>query len=75
MVTHLVLSSILIYVFLLVGFTNVLKTNCDRIQKFCLLDLTQSAALGAACLSAKDVQFTLPMDYSANATILHKAVL
>ncbi|XP_076104684.1 N-acetyl-D-glucosamine kinase-like [Mytilus galloprovincialis] len=57
------------------GFTNVLKTNCDRIQKFCLLDLTQSAALGAACLSAKDVQFTLPMDYSANATILHKAVL
>lgn len=57
------------------GFTSVLKNNSKRIKKFCLLDLKQSAALGAACLAAKTAQFTLPMDYTANATVLTEAVL
>lgn len=57
------------------GFTCVLKNGCKRIKRFCLLDLQQSAALGAASLAARDVKFTLPMDYSANAIVLCKTDL
>jgi hypothetical protein len=60
------------FFFIFLGFTSVLKNDCKRIKGFCLLDLKKSAALGAASLAAKDVKFTLPMDYSANATILYQ---
>ena len=63
------------FFFIFLGFTSVLKNDCKRIKGFCLLDLKKSAALGAASLAAKDVKFTLPMDYSANATILYKTQL
>ena len=53
------------------GFLEVLKSQRDhhRIRKISLLELKESSALGAAGLGAKAVNFDLPLDYKANATL------
>lgn len=51
------------------GFMEVLKSSRTdkRIGEITLLRLKVAASVGAASLGARDVGFTLPVDYSANA--------
>ncbi|XP_048777730.1 N-acetyl-D-glucosamine kinase-like [Ostrea edulis] len=53
------------------GFVNVLKDRAKnpRISKICLLELKESAAIGAASLGAKSIKQTLPIDYLHNASM------
>ncbi|TRY92035.1 hypothetical protein DNTS_033837 [Danionella cerebrum] len=55
------------------GFTQVLSQAqadcCKGLQKYSLLTLCQSSALGAAKLGAKHAGATLPLNYSANVNV------
>ena len=57
------------------GFVNVLqdrKRNA-RISKISLLELKESAALGAASLGARSIKETLPINYPQNASLYFQA--
>lgn len=66
---------IFFYYNLFPGFVKVLqdRKRNPRISKISLLDLKESAALGAASLGARSIKHNLPINYSQNAAVYFQA--
>ena len=54
------------------GFIEGIKTADAKLSEFTLYQLSSetAAALGAACLGARHIAFQLPVDYTANSSVL-----